>query len=301
MMIRSAVTAEYQNLLNVVRDTADAGLRALLMEIMGLPPAQQREALHDILPTLGAQYSDMTSEVSTVFFDSLMEMQSVKKPVPSDLLDPMDKKRWHALVGWGASDTTFDNGGMLLMQQLITGGMNRILTEVAGDTMIGNAMLQSELMRAQRVPQPGCCNFCAMLASRFAEYKSAESAGRVVGRGVPVGQGKGHGSFGKGRGIKTRGTRKLGEKYHDHCRCSIVIVTEDNYAELQAGADRYYEAYKEAAENVNSGLTLKVTDISSETRLKNKYEWVKADGTLTTPKSRTREIVRAMEALNPVA
>ncbi|WP_280393385.1 hypothetical protein [Nocardia wallacei] len=51
------------------------------------------------------------------------------------------------------------------------------------------------------------CAFCAMLASRGPVYRSDKSASSVVGR--------------RGR---TRGTRELGEEFHDHCDCEVVLV-----------------------------------------------------------------------------
>ncbi|MBF6328741.1 hypothetical protein [Nocardia transvalensis] len=51
------------------------------------------------------------------------------------------------------------------------------------------------------------CAFCAMLASRGPVYRSDKSASRVVGRnGQP------------------RGSRDLGEQFHDHCDCDVVLV-----------------------------------------------------------------------------
>lgn len=294
MIIPASVPNEFRQLTNLIDDEADAGLQALLAQVSGMSIVDQREALHDVLPTLGDQFAGAISEVSTVAFDALMEIQEVKRPVATEIVDAPDSSRWHSLIGWGTSDRTLERGGIALMYSLLSGGLQKILSEISADTMIGNAQIQHQEMRSQRVPAPGCCAFCAMLASRFADYKSTRSAGEVVGRGIPVGEGKGHGSFGKGRGLKTRGSQALGEKFHDDCRCKIVIVTAKNEAELQTLADGYYDSYRDSADKVNDGLTLKVTDISSEERLKNKYEWVQADGKSRNAKERTADILTAM-------
>lgn len=294
MIIPASVPNEFRQLTNLIDDEADAGLQALLTQISGLSIADQREALHDVLPALGDQFAGASSEISTVYFESLMEIQEVKRPVATEIVDAPDSSRWHSLIGWGTSDRTLERGGFALMYSLLAGGLQKILTEISADTMIGNAQIQNESMRSQRVPAAGCCAFCAMLASRFADYKSSRSAGEVVGRGIPVGEGKGKGSYGRGRGLKTRGSQALGEKFHDECRCKIVIVTEKNEAELRTLADGYYDSYRDSADKVNDGLTLKVTDISSEERLKNKYEWVQADGKSRNAKERTADILTAM-------
>ena len=303
MIIPASVTNEFRLLTDEVDDEAEKALQELLAQTSGLDIDQQREALHDVLPVLGDRFVSASAEVSTVAFDALMEIQEVKRPVATEIVDAPDSSRWHSLIGWGTSDRTLERGGIALMYSLLSGGLQKILTEISADTMIGNAQIQNEPMRSQRVPAAGCCAFCAMLASRFADYKSTRSAGEVVGRGMPVEATilgyRANGtairkSGGQAKGIKTRGAQALGERFHDDCRCKIVIVTEKNEAELRTLADGYYDSYRDSADKVNDGLTLKVTDISSEERLKNKYEWVQADGKSRNAKERTADILTAM-------
>ena len=293
MLVPYSVTQSYSLLRAALSDAALVDLDKIMRAVANESPAVQREAMMDLLPALGNQYASATGEVAAVFSGELMELQEVKKPVAPETLALPPAQSWFALAGFGLSDRTLERGGMMLAYSLIAGGLTKRLTEFAADTMIGNASIQPVATSAARVPKPGCCAFCGMLASRGAVY-STESAGVVGGRGVPVGQGKGRGSFGKGRGIKTRGSRAIGESFHDHCRCEVVALTAGNEAQLQADADRYYEAYRESADKVNDGLTLKVTDVSTEERLKNKYEWVNAKGEARNAKERTADIVAAM-------
>lgn len=293
MLIPYSVTQSYSLLRAALSDAALVDLDKIMRAVANEPLAVQREAIMDLLPALGDQYASVTGEVAAVFSGELMDLQGVKKPVAPETLALPPAQSWFALAGFGLSDRTLERGGMLLAYSLIAGGLTKRLTEFAADTMIGNASIQSVPTSAARVPKPGCCAWCGMLASRGAVY-STESAGVVGGRGVPVGQGQGRGSKGRGRGIKTRGSRAIGESFHDHCRCEVVALTAGNEAQLQADADRYYEAYRESADKVNDGLTLKVTDVSTEERLKNKYEWVNADGEARNAKERTADIVAAM-------
>lgn len=293
MLIPYSATQGYSMLLSRLSDTALIELDRLMRSVANERPSVQREALMELLPTLGAQYEDASSMVSAEFFAELQVMQEVRKPVAPTVIPSIGADSWRSLIGFGSTDRVLERGGMALMYSMIAGGMVKRLTEASADTMVENGALQGG-MRSQRVPQAGCCAFCAMLASRFGEYATSESAGTVVGRGVEIGKGKGFGSRGKGRGLKTRGARALGEDFHDFCRCRIVTVTEKNYTELQAGAEKYYDSYRESADKVNDGLTLKVTDVSSEERLKNKYEWVNAEGSARNSKERTADILTAM-------
>lgn len=293
MLIPYSATQSYSLLRSALSDAALVDLDRLMRSVAGESPAVQREAMMDLLPVLGNQYASATGEVAAVFSGELMELQEVKKPVAPETLALPPAQSWFALAGFGLSDRTMERGGMLLAYSLIAGGLTKRLTEFAADTMIGNAGMQSTPMRAQRVPKTGCCAFCGMLASRGAVY-SEESGLKVGGRGVPIGEGRGRGSKGRGRGVKTRGSQAIGEKFHDHCRCEMVVVTEKNEVQLQADAGKYYDSYRESADKVNDGLTLKVTDVSTEERLKNKYEWVNADGGARNAKERTADILSAM-------
>lgn len=293
MLIPYSATQSYSLLRAALSDAALVDLDRLMRAVAGESPAVQREAMMDLLPVLGSQYASATGEVAAVFSGELMELQEVKRPVASETLELPPAQSWYALAGFGTSDRVMERGGMLLAYSLIAGGLTKRLTEFAADTMIGNAGIQGTPMRAQRVPKTGCCAFCGMLASRGAVY-SEESGLKVGGRGVPIGEGRGRGSKGRGRGVKTRGSQAIGEKFHDHCRCEVVVVTEKNEVQLQADADKYYEAYRDSADKVNDGLTLKVTDVSTEERLKNKYEWVNAKGEARNAKERTADILTAM-------
>lgn len=294
MLIPYSVTQSYSLLRGALSDAALVELDRLMRSVANESPAVQREAMMDLLPALGNQYASATGEVAAVFSGELMELQEVKKPVAPETLALPPAQSWQALAGWGASDRTLERGGMLLAYSLIAGGLTKRLTEFAADTMIGNASIQSVPTSAARVPKPGCCAWCGMLASRGADY-SEESAGVVGGRGVPVGQGKGRGSKGRGRGIKTRGSRAIGEDFHDNCRCEVVALTAGNAAQLQADADKYYEAYRKSADKVNAGYTRKVTTTKlDDGRLKNKYEWIDSKGRSRNAKERTADIVAAM-------
>lgn len=281
-------------LLERLSDQSLVELDRLLGAVRSEPLPVQREALMDLLPELGDQYVGASSLVSAQFFTELQDMNEVKKPVEPDTLDSLDVASWRALVGFGTTERVMEQGGIALMYSLLAGGLVKRLTEAAADTMVGNAEIQGG-MRAQRVPRPGCCAFCGMLASRFAEYRSVESASQVVGRGVPVGQGRGKGSKGRGRGLRPRGSRALGEDFHDFCRCRIVTVTEKNYVQLQRNADQYYDSYRDAADKVNDGLKLEKSQTKApDGTLHNTYSWVNVEGKARDSKQRTSDILTSM-------
>lgn len=265
-----------------------------MASVVNESPRVQREALMDLMPLLGDQYVGASSLVSAEFFTELQDMNEIRQPIAAETIDRVESGRWHSLVGWGTQGSIFEQGGAALVYSMLSGGLTKILTESAADTIIGNAEIQGG-MRSQRVPSPGCCAFCGMLASRFAGYTSGGSAGKVTGRGIPVGQGKGRGSKGRGRGIKTRGSQAIGEDFHDFCRCRIVAVTEKNEVQLQAGADKYYDSYRDSADKIRDGQTLSSKDyITADGSTKSRYEWINADGVARSSKETTGDILAAM-------
>lgn len=278
-MIKYATTLGYATLLDQLSVYALADLNALMGSVSGQSKAVQVEALMDTLPELGNMYGSASSEVSAQFFDELMQAQEVKRPISPESFTEMPPSYWQSLVGWGNSNGSLD-------WPMLAGGLTRRLTEMAADTMVGNAEMQGGLS-AQRVPRVGCCAFCSMLASRGAVY-SADSAGSVVGRGSPIGKHKLSG------GIRPRGAQRSGEQFHDNCRCRVVTVTRNNSVQLSKEADKHFDLYAEAREKVNAGLELNVITSRVDGRLKNEYEWINAAGDSRSAKDKTNDIVKFM-------
>lgn len=289
MMIPYSLIDSYSSLRKVISDRAMEDLDSLMLSVLSESPRVQREALKDIFPELADQYVGATSMVAAEFFDELMSLQDVAKPVRADTLLLEDPNRWRSLVDWSADDYVFERLGADAVFSRLAGGLTKTLTEAAADTMIGNAGLQGPALLAQRVPKPGCCAFCSMLASRGAVY-SPESAGGVVGRGSPIG------SHRSAKGIRPRGSRQVGEKFHDYCRCEIVILTQDNQAELAAIEEQHLAAYENAAQNADEGRSLawRETTLKDGTT-KRKHYWVK-DGKQHTAANKTSDILAAMRA-----
>lgn len=250
-MIPYSAVNSYSLTLDQLSVAALADLRALLDGLQGESPERTQQILIEAFPEVFDPFAAASSAVSASFYEEVRDMSDVKGSFAVQTLDTVDVGRWSALVGFGTAPAIFEQGGSALVYSLLSGGLTRVLTEMAADTVIGNASLDPAPMSYQRVPQPGCCAFCGMLASRGASYSSRESAMGVVGRGVPVDKTRGK-RGGQGKGIGARGSRKLGEKFHDHCKCRAVPVTAGNSVQLQAGADKYFDAYADARNNVSN-------------------------------------------------
>ena len=252
-MIPYSAVSSYSLALDQLSVAALGDLRALLDGLEGTSPERTQRILHEAFPEVFDPFVSASSAVSASFYEEVRDMSGVKGSFAAQTLDSVETDRWRSLVGFGTAPAVFEQGGMALVYSLLSGGLTRVLTEMAADTVIGNAGIDPAPMSYQRVPQPGCCAFCGMLASRGASettsYSSEESALRVVGRGVPVEKTRGR-RGGQGKGIGARGSRKIGEKFHDHCKCRAVPVTEGNSVQMQADAEKYFDAYGTARDRV---------------------------------------------------
>jgi hypothetical protein len=295
MMIPLDVVNGYDLTLDSLSTAALADLRALLSGLEDVSPERSKAVLFEAFPEVFNPYAASSSAVSASFYEEVRDLAGVSGSFDAETLDTVDTGRWNSLVGAGTAPRMLEQGAANLMFQFLAGGLTSILSSAAADTMYGNALNDPAAPRYQRVPKPGCCGFCGMLASRGAVYSSEAAASGVAGRGVPVGEGRGRGSKGRGRGIKARGARSIGEKFHDHCKCRAVQVYAGNEIEMQANADKYLESYAAARNKISDGLTLESVQFkASDGSLKNKYQWVNADGKQVTSTDKTKMIATAI-------
>ena len=146
-------------------------------------------------------------------------------------------------------------------------------------------------MGYQRVPAAGCCPFCALLATRGAAYTSAESAGGVVGRGSPIPGTPRRG--GQAKGIRPRGSRTVGQAFHDNCSCRVVAVDRGNAVEMGEHAEQYMDAYAKAAQKVSGSLTTRYFGKAGS----RSHAQFDASGSVVSTKEETNRIVQEMERL----
>ena len=293
-MIPLSVINGYDLTLDSLSTAALADLRALLTGLEGVSPERSKAVLFEAFPEVFNPYAAASSAVSASFYEEVRDLAGVGGDFVADTLDSVDTGRWNALVGAGTSPRIMEQGASNLMFQFLAGGLTSILTTMAADTIVGNAQNDPVTARFQRVPKAGCCGFCGMLASRGADYDSEESATQVVGRGVPVHKTQGK-RGGQGKGIKPRGSRAIGESFHDHCKCRAVQVYPGSAVQMQADADKYFDSYGTARDKINAGLTLESqTFKAKDGSLKNKYQWVDSGGQQVSSTDKTKMIATAM-------
>lgn len=97
----------------------------------------------------------------------------------------------------------------------MAGSVTRHVANGGRQTLVDTIREDNQAIGWERMTGRDPCAFCAMIASRGAVFKSAESASKV-----------GFGSDAAARGFadphgRIRGTRNRGQSYHDHCQCYV--------------------------------------------------------------------------------
>lgn len=290
-MIQLATVQGLSTTIGALSGAALAELQALVAAVDGMAPDKVKKILFEAFPDVFNPYAGAVSDVSATFYEEIRALSGVKATFNAQTIATVPPKRWDALVGFGTAPASFEQSAGALMFQVLSGGLTKILTEMSADTIVGNAQREDVRVSYQRVPSPGCCAFCGMLASRGV---SGGGSLTVIGRGVPTSQTKGK-RGGQGRGIRPRGSRAIGQLFHDFCKCSSVPVFESNYVQMQSDADKYYDAYRTSADKVNDGLVLESTTTTlADGSKKSQYAWVDSGGAPKSSKQQTKMILAAM-------
>lgn len=184
-------------------------------------------------PEIANGYHQVAGQLAATWF----EQSDLQSSYVAVVAAPIAAKRLVESARWALG------GDGIVGRSRLQGALQRATFDGARDTTFAN--IDSTGSRWIRVARPEACGFCRLLATRTDEsaYSSRESAMNVVGR----------------RGGRTRGNRKLGSKYHDHCYCypveirsgqSITDVLSTRDAEL---VQRWNDEYLKARANAGTG------------------------------------------------
>lgn len=267
-------------------------LNKVLVSLGDAPVQDKQGALMELLPELGNTYTGTASTIAAQFAQELADLQGVALPTAQTITD-LPAEDWKGLVGW-AGKTMAEQTANATFFGLLAGGLVRRMTEAAADTMVANfdgireRSLRSTT-RYARVPAAGCCAFCAMLATRGAEYRTAESA-QYVGAAVGIYKTKTGTKAGQ---VRVRGARDVGQTFHDNCRCTVVPLTGDTALQVGEAAKEHRQLYEDAAAQVRDQL--EVRHVGKRPGRKGEYAtFDKTTGVEVSRAEQTNRIVNAM-------
>lgn len=206
-------------------------LNVLWSNASGMSSEEFRALIAEAYPELVLPYSALASEVGAQWYDS----------TPSDtagyvvqLADLPTAERLNSSAVWA-----LNNGSGEGAISLLHGAGERAIFDGLRDTIDLNVESEPGALWARHA-SANACSFCRIMATRGAVYRSAESAGTVVGRSLnltvadqrAIAMGTAtkeellarRETYAIGRRKALRGTAKYGAKYHDNCHCMPVMV-----------------------------------------------------------------------------
>lgn len=225
-----------------------AAVKRLLAAVEDPDPRVMRDRLLALFPEMVSPYVAASSELAAVWYEESRAQVVSGRPFTPVVVAGVASGQSSALVRH--SLTPLFQGSTSTVLSLLAGGTQRMVANGARDTIMQSAIADPVRVGYARIPRPGCCAFCGMLASRGAVYSSREAAGGVVGRGVDPSETAGK-VGGQGAGRKARGSRVLGaSKFHDHCHCvTAPVFSGDNEVAqvVQATQDKFLGMYQDAS------------------------------------------------------
>lgn len=240
--------AERQSLLSdlstvAIRDLVELWRRALVVDV------DFARFLVDAFPEIATTYADVAGSLAADWYEqSAPNLAYVAHPAAAPSKEALTKSVEWALGADG--DQALDR---------MAGTLQRTVFNGARETILAN--VEAEGARWARYASANACEFCKLLATRSgnALYTSKESALRVVGRGKVFSSNfRTDGTRkqgGQAKGIKTRGPRDVGEKYHDHCRCVAVEVRPGHSYDPPSYVEQWQKRYEDAWDAVPDGTS----------------------------------------------
>lgn len=246
---------ERQFLLSQVTSLAANDLTLLWNRAADLSDLEFGKFVIEAFPQLADSYTTIAGELAAFWYDEAGSAASgfVASPAPPPDVEKLAKSAQWALSGLGAE-------GLDRLQ----GTLQRAIFDSARETTILNADNETG-SRWARHASANACAFCAMLATRGAVFASEKSAVRVVGAGkemteadrrirgdrTGIVRNRKH-QFVSG-GVKPRGGRSLGDRYHDHCHCVAIEVRPGWSYQPPDYVDKWEAAYIEASRAARTG------------------------------------------------
>jgi len=178
------------------------------------PEAVQR-ALFEFVPALVSEYGDVAATVAADWYDELRASEGVVGSFRAPLAPLIPTEQVNGRLGYA----TRASGPLWLGDSAtLTGFLSMVANEYAlqpGRDTVMQAAHKDNAAYA-RVPEPGACKFCLMLASRGFVY-SKSTAGET-------------------------------KKFHGKCRCNAMPVWDETKARVEFGydPDALYDLYRKA-------------------------------------------------------
>lgn len=253
---------EFQDALGELAARSGEAADRLLNRISVLSPAEARAFITDAYPALLTPFLAASSDLTVQWYSE--QPAPERRPgsaVFAPVAAPMRPGEQLAISGrWALTQTSPSTA--------LAGNATRQVFNQSRDTVIINA--EREGVRWIRKAQPNACGFCKMLATRAAKdlaqysYKSEGVRRKLDSFGNPTGD---YTLTVIGKRGRTRGKRRLGSEYHDHCKCTAVPVRDGRY-EPPDYVQQWTEQYDAIVKEHGTADLLKISSLMDAGRVR---------------------------------
>lgn len=174
-----------------------------------------REALFVAVPPLIERWGDVAASAAAEWFEEFRESQGVSGAFRAQLADVVPPEVINARLGYATRESGhLFRGQIPALSNFLSLMTNEYALKPGHDTVAHNS--KRDKVAYARVPEPGACKWCLMLASRGFAYSSEASA-----------------------------STKDGERFHGRCRCHSMPIYDETRARVEYGynPERFYEEY----------------------------------------------------------
>jgi hypothetical protein len=204
---------QFEQANNGIADLVETDLADFLGALNFDSPAAVQAALFEYVPALVSEYGDVAAAVAADWYDEMRASEGVPGSFRAPLAPSVPLEQVNARLGFA----TRASGPLWVGDSAaLTGFLSLMANEYAlqpgRDTVMEAA--HADKAAYARVPEPGACKFCLMLASRGFVYSKATAGGA--------------------------------KKFHGKCRCNAMPVWDETKARVQYGYDptALYEQYR---------------------------------------------------------
>lgn len=170
-------------------------------------PESARSALFEFVPPLVAKWGDIAAAAAAEWFEEFRTVEGVSGPFRAELAAAIPLEQVNSRLGFVTRDSgNLFKGKSAEVQDFVSLMANEYALQPGRDTVADNSRRDGAAYA--RVPEPGACKFCLMLASRGFVYSRSSASARADG-----------------------------QHFHGHCRCHAMPVYDETRARAEYGYD----------------------------------------------------------------
>lgn len=143
-----------------------------------LQPSNLKGSLPDftvLMHSLVRKYGPVSGAMAGRFYQAARRAHGLPAGRPL-VADPPPLDQVSTAVQWATSGLWADPTATEPARVKVDGAVTKLVQDVGRQTILGSVQADPKAKGWARVPEPGCCAFCALLATRGAVYKDQPTA-----------------------------------------------------------------------------------------------------------------------------